>query len=99
MKILISDPDSKPFRNNKITWLKNYEIEMFHNHKRPLCYYSKFCKKINILPDYNSKNFNTKFLKLIKKNKYHLVIPVQYKFFFFLSKIKKKILKYSNFLF
>ena len=98
MKILISDPDSKiSLGIIRSLGLKNYEIEMFHNHKRPLCYYSKFCKKINILPDYNSKNFNTKFLKLIKKNKYHLVIPVQYKSFFFLSKIKKKILKYSNF--
>lgn len=97
MKLLITDADSKiSLGIIRSLGLKNYEIEMFHHYKRPLCFYSKFCKKINILPNYNSKNFNTKFLKLLKEKKYDLVIPVQYNSFYFLSKIKKKILKFSN---
>ncbi len=98
MKLLIADADSKiSLGIVRSLGLKNHEIEMFHHYKRPLCYYSKFCKKINILPNYKSKSFNTKFLQLLKKNKYDLVIPVQYNSFYFLSKIKKKILRFSNF--
>lgn len=98
MKLLITDADSKiSLGIIRSLGLKNYEIEMFHHHKRPLCYYSKFCKKIHILPNYKSKSFNTKFLKLLKKNKYDLLISVQYNSFYFLSKIKKKILRFTNF--
>lgn len=97
MKILVSDPNSKiglaVIRSLKMS---KYHVEMFSHHKKTLCYYSKFCKKIHILPDYRNPNFEKKFINLIKMQKFDYIIPVQYKSFYYLSKIKKKILKYSK---
>ena len=97
MKILVSDPNSKiglavirSFKTSK------YHVEMFSHYKKPMCYYSKYCKKIHILPDYSNPNFEKKFINLIKMQKFDYIVPVQYKSFYYLSKIKKKILKYSK---
>ena len=96
MKILVSDPNSKiglaVIRSLKMS---KYHVEMFSHHKKNLCYYSKYCKRIHILPDYRNPNFEKKFINLIKMQKFDYIIPVQYKSFYYLSKIKK-ILKYSK---
>ena len=50
MKILVSDANSKISLgiirsfNPKI-----YKVEVFSVYKKPLCYYSKYCKNINVL--------------------------------------------------
>ena len=47
MKILISDPDSKiSLGIIRSLGLKNYEIEMFHNHKRHFVITQNFVKKL-----------------------------------------------------
>ena len=97
MKILVSDANSKISLgiirsfNPKI-----YKVEVFSVYKKPLCYYSKYCKNINVLPEYESKFFEKEFINLLKKKKFDFIIPVQFKSFLYLSKLKKKILKYSN---
>ncbi len=97
MKILVSDPNSKTalavIRSLK---RENCHIEMFSHYKKPMCYYSNYCNRINILPRYENPSFEKKFISLIKKRKYDYIIPVQFKSFYHLSKIKEKILKHSN---
>lgn len=97
MKILVSDPNSKiGLAVIRSLNTDKHHIEMFSNQNKPMCYYSNYCKKINLLPPYDNHNFEKKFISLLKSQKFDYVIPVQYKSFYHLSKMKKKILKYSK---
>ena len=98
MKILVADDNGKISLSVIRAFPKDYIVHVFSDKKNTLCSYSNFCTKFHILPSFTNKNFNKKFLKLLKVENYDLIIPVNFNSFFYLSKLKKKINSLSNIL-